>query len=73
MATAEQAMKGNVGAQRLLWQMMEANDRMETERRLAEAPKSERVGKKEAAVSRALDADAELALELEQEVKSVRH
>jgi ATP/maltotriose-dependent transcriptional regulator MalT len=73
MATADQALKGNVGAQRLLDQMIEKNDRMEIERQLSQAPKSERLGKKEIAVSRAMDADAELELELAQEVMNVRH
>lgn len=68
-----QAQSGNVGAERLFVQLLDRNDRMEAERKLGDAPKPERLGKKEISASRAMDADAELAAELELEVKNVRH
>jgi putative ubiquitin-RnfH superfamily antitoxin RatB of RatAB toxin-antitoxin module len=73
----EEAGKGNVGAQRELQRMIERNDRMEIERALAQTPKAERIGKKEANALRAHDADQELADELDLEAGSsggdVRH
>jgi hypothetical protein len=68
---------GNVGAMRLWAQFLERNDRMETERsmgtpdRPAEAPTQiERVGKKAGDAQRALDADAALTAELDDEART---
>jgi len=62
---------GNVGAMRLWRDVLDRNDRMEIERAMAAAPadqpKSERVGKKVLDDRRAIDADADLMAELENE------
>jgi hypothetical protein len=67
----KQVQEGNVGAMRL-WQIfMDRNDRMDAERSLAadteRAGSPERVGKKILAEQQAMDADAELMAELENE------
>lgn len=70
----EQANAGNVAALKELGKMIEANDRMEIERHLGSTPKQEdrpepkeRLGKKILDEQRAMDADADLMAELEQE------
>lgn len=77
----ELAEKGNVGAFKEFGKLIERNDRMETERELGSTPKQdakpiaqERVGKKVLDARRALDADADLMAELEQEAtQNARH
>lgn len=77
----ELAEKGNVGAFKEFGKLVERNDRMETERELGSSPKpdakpgaQERVGKKVLDARRALDADADLMAELEQEAtQNARH
>jgi AraC-like DNA-binding protein len=70
----EQANAGNVAALKELGKMIEANDRMEIERHMGSTPKQEeraepkeRLGKKILDEQRAMDADADLMAELEQE------
>lgn len=73
--------KGNVGAFKEFGKLMERNDRMEIERELgsdskpdAAAHAPERMGKKAQVAQRALDADADLMAELEQEAsQNARH
>ena len=74
------AMGGNVGALREFGKLMERNDLMEVERDLAAGSKTEkasapeRVGKKVQDVQRAIEADADLMSELEQEAsQNARH
>lgn len=76
----ELAEKGNVGAFKEFGKLVEKNDRMETERELgspaasAKPATQERVGKKVLDERRALDADADLMAELEQEAtQNARH
>ncbi|WP_043620464.1 hypothetical protein [Ensifer sp. ZNC0028] len=73
---------GNVGALKEFGKLLERNDRMEVERELGSSPKQpeekpaapERVGKKVQDAQRALDADADLMAELEQEAtQNARH
>ncbi|OLP56660.1 hypothetical protein BJF92_11265 [Rhizobium rhizosphaerae] len=72
---------GNVGAMKEFGRLVEKSDRMEIERELAQdrkqdaAPEKEaRLGKKALEAQRALDADAELTSELEQEAaRNARH
>lgn len=65
--------KGNVGAFKEFGKMMERNDRMEIERAMGATPETkdepskQRVGKKVMDEQRAIDADADLMAELEQE------
>jgi AcrR family transcriptional regulator len=68
----EQANAGNVTALKELGNMIERNDRMEIERAMGSKPRSEeqpaeRSGKKVIDEQRAMDADADLMAELEQE------
>ncbi|WP_339112791.1 hypothetical protein [Thioclava sp. GXIMD2076] len=71
------ALAGNVGAMRQVDRLMEKFDQMEAERSFAGKPREEakpKVGKKIQDEALALDADAALAAELEQETKqNVRH
>lgn len=71
------AEKGNVGAFKEFGKLVERNDRMEIERELStkpsEPPASERPGKKLQTEQRALDADADLMAELEQEASQNAH
>ncbi len=74
------AEKGNVGAFKEFGKLLERNDMMEAERKMSSSSKSEkqpsaeRVGKKIIDEQRALDADAELMAELEQEaIQHARH
>ena len=73
----ELAEKGNVGAFKEFGKLVERNDRMEIERELStkppEPPASERPGKKVQSEQRALDADADLMAELEQEASQNAH
>lgn len=76
----EQANSGNVGALKLLGAMIEKNDRMEIEREMGSSGKpaekgasAERQGKKVIDQQRALDADADLMAELEQEASQNAH
>lgn len=72
---------GNVGAMKEFGRLLEKNDRMEIERELSQSGKNNapvetapRVGKKAMDAQRALDADAELMTELEQEAtRNARH
>ncbi|WP_430261926.1 hypothetical protein [Neorhizobium sp. DAR64862/K0K3] len=72
--------KGNVGALKEFGKLMERSDRMEIEREMATTPKdtkpapTERVGKKILTERQAIDADADLMAELEQEAQQhARH
>ncbi|WP_271025547.1 hypothetical protein [Rhizobium sp. RCAM05973] len=74
------AEKGNIGAFKEFGRLLERNDRMEAEREFGASSKSEkqppaeRLGKKVIDEQRALDADAELMAELEQEaIQHARH
>lgn len=74
------AEKGNIGAFKEFGRLLERNDRMEAEREVGSSSKSEtqpasqRLGKKVIDEQRALDADAELMAELEQEaIQHARH
>ena len=77
----ELAEKGNVGAFKEFGKLMERNDRMEIERELGSDSKPadasaapERMGKKAQVAQRALEADADLMAELEQEAtQNARH
>ena len=75
MVAAEQAMTGNVGAARVLDQLLTRNDRMEAERRVsakpqAPAPKAaDRLGKKAMDAQLAADAEASLLEALEVEAR----
>lgn len=76
----ELAKGGNVGALREFGKLMDRNDQMEAERLFASEektqppPSSERVGKKVQAAQRAIEADADLMAELEQEAThNARH
>jgi len=69
MQVAEQAATGNVGAQRVLGNLVDRNDRMQAERALASMPKGEKPGKKEKRNLEAADAERELLDALEREVK----
>lgn len=78
----EQANAGNVAALKLLGAMIDRNDLMETERRLAETTprpaggeeRSERLGKKQVDEIRARAADADLMADLEREAAAnARH
>ncbi|MBB2973958.1 hypothetical protein [Mesorhizobium sp. RMAD-H1] len=70
----ELAEKGNVGAFKEFGKLMDRNDRMEIERAMGEKPKDDQAhkgggsaGKKALDKQRAIDADADLMAELEQE------
>jgi AraC-like DNA-binding protein len=70
----EQANAGNMQALKELGRMIEVNDRMEIEREMSAAPKkddapTERIGKKQIDERRAMDADADLMAELENEAQ----
>lgn len=70
MRVWEQADKGNVGAERVLAQLLDRQDRMEIERKLSERPKqqaADKLGKKQIDKLRARDAEADLMAELESE------
>lgn len=78
----ELAEKGNVGAFKEFGKLMERNDRMDAERAMGEKPKdndgskaAEKAGKKVMDEQRAMDADADLMAELEQEatLNAVHH
>lgn len=80
MVVAKKALEGVVGAQRLLVEMLDRNDRMETERKLGAERKIKEpaLGKKQIDAAKARDADAELMAELELEAgktagRHVRH
>ncbi|GLR99213.1 MULTISPECIES: helix-turn-helix domain-containing protein [Bradyrhizobium] len=66
--------EGNAGAMRLWLAYVERNDRMQIETTFAaqpaDKPAAERIGKKLVDEQRALDADADLMAELEQEATS---
>lgn len=73
----DQVQAGNVGAMKEFQKLLERNDRMEVERfmgstepKAAGAAPPERVGKKQVDEQRAMDADADLMSELEQEAAS---
>ncbi|SEB78950.1 MULTISPECIES: hypothetical protein [Rhodobacterales] len=69
------AQTGNVGAERLFVQLLERNDRMESERKLAAKPKDSaqpKVGKKIVDEQKALDADDALAAQLNLEAGNAR-
>lgn len=69
------AQTGNVGAERLFVQLLERNDRMEAERKMAAKPKeaaAAKVGKKIVDEQRALDADDALMAELNLEAGNAR-
>lgn len=69
------AQGGNVGAERLFVQLLERNDRMESERKLAAKPKDlsqPKVGKKIVDEQKALDADDALAAQLNLEAGNAR-
>lgn len=75
MSVADAALKGNVGAARELQRLIDRNDRMEVERKLAEKPEQKRpetVGKKQLDGQRALDAEASLMAQLEEEARDQR-
>ena len=67
----QQVQEGNTGAMRLWMIFMDRNDRMDAEQALAaipaDKPAAEKLGKKMVDERRALDADADLMAELEQE------
>lgn len=72
MVAAEAAMNGNVGAMRVLSQLIDRNDRMQAERAFADRPvepeaAADTLGKKAMAKVRAQDAEALLLAELEKE------
>lgn len=73
MVAAQAAFAGNVGAMRLLDQLMEKNDRMEAERKLGSRPEAappqaaDRPGKKAMDRMKSEDAEAALLAELERE------
>ncbi len=71
MVVTEKALDGVVGAQRLLAEMIERNDRMEIERSLAADRKKKEpaLGKKQIDAAKARDADAELMAELDMEAE----
>ena len=82
MIAMEQANAGNIAALRELGNMIEKNDRMEIERQLGDQSKkagkagedaSEPKGKKLSDRQKALDADADLMAELEQEATQNAH
>jgi len=80
MVVTERALEGVVGAQRLLSEMIEKNDRMEIERSMASERKNKEpaMGKKQIDAAKARDADAELMAELDLEAqksssRNVRH
>ncbi|QUS42475.1 hypothetical protein RPMA_18385 [Tardiphaga alba] len=68
-----QFVEGSTAAGKVFMAFVEKNDRMEIERTMASAPSNadgalpERVGKKQVDAQRAIDADADLMAELEQE------
>ena len=72
----DQVQAGNVGAMKEFQKLLERNDRMEVERFMgstetkAPAAPTERVGKKQVDEQRAMDADADLMSELEQEASA---
>jgi hypothetical protein len=68
MLVAEQAAAGNVGAHRVLGNLIDRNDRMNAERSLASQPRADRVGKKEERAVKGIDADRALESELLAEV-----
>lgn len=73
MVVAQKALEGVVGAQRLLVEMIDRNDRMETERKLGSERKAKEpaLGKKQINADKARDADAELMAELDEEALRV--
>lgn len=73
MVTAERALDGVVGAQRLLTEMLDRNDRMEIERSIAAERKAKEpsLGKKQLDANKARLADAELTAELDLEAQKV--
>lgn len=80
MVVAERALDGVVGAQRLLIELIDRNDRMEAERSMATERKAKEpaMGKKQIDAAKARDADAELTAELDLEAqksasRNVRH
>ena len=82
MIAMEQANAGNIAALRELGNMIEKNDRMEIERQLGDQSKKagkggadaiEPKGKKQSDRQQALDADADLMAELEQEALQNAH
>lgn len=80
MVVAERALDGVVGAQRLLIELIDRNDRMEAERSMATERKAKEpaMGKKQIDAAKARDADAELMAELDLEAqksasRNVRH
>lgn len=76
LVAAESAFAGNVGAMRLLVQLMERNDRMQAERAVSDAPAAskpqaaDRLGKKAMDRLNAQTAEADLMSELEAEAAS---
>lgn len=74
MSVAEQAAAGNIGAHRVLGNLIDRNDRMNAERSLAAQPRTDRVGKKEERAVKGIDADRALQDELLAEVSGgARH
>ncbi|RAP36092.1 hypothetical protein BYZ73_22120, partial [Rhodovulum viride] len=70
MRVWDMAESGNVGAERVLAQLIDRQERMEIERRLSEKPKAanaDKLGKKQVDKLRARDAEADLMAELDQE------
>ncbi|RBO54105.1 hypothetical protein DSD19_06235 [Rhodovulum sp. BSW8] len=70
MRVWDMAESGNVGAERVLAQLIDRQERMEIERRLSEKPKAasaDKLGKKQVDKLRARDAEADLMAELEHE------
>ncbi len=67
-------MDGNVAAGKEFRKILEVNDRMEVEHAMGstipDKPQQERVGKKQLEQRRAVDADADLTAELEQEASA---
>jgi hypothetical protein len=60
MLAAEAAAAGNIGAHRVLGNLIDRNDRMVAERALAQQSKTDRVGKKEERAVKGIDADRAL-------------
>lgn len=73
-ATVRKALDGDVGAVRLMRQMIAEDECAELERQLSAEPAPEKVGKKQALRHEADEAEAALANELALEIRSVaRH
>lgn len=74
MQVAEQAGAGNIGAHRVLGSLIDRNDRMIAERKLAAHPKEDELGKKEQREIAARGAEKDLEADLLSEISgNVRH